>query len=363
MPPRRLEMIIPVRRMQHTVRRRRSTVAVPSPGRRVLRRGIGLVDVLVMLGVLSLLLALILPALQSARESARRTACTNRLRQIGVALDAFQAAQTGVPAADNANAKANQPVAGNVAPQVQLLPYLDQQALFNQFDPKEMPSALDSDPPASAVNARLLPVAVEIYMCPSDSIDGARCNYRISAGTSPWTHETVPKSAQGALHGYRHLFGQRDADFADGKSQTTAFAEKLTGDRDPANYTPWRDLSSATVIGTGVTTPDEALTVCNRPVEPLKLKHFSFGGMTWALNGYPQTWYNHVLTPNATITDCVEGGPLGRGAYAARSLHPGGVNVLFADGRVSFNSHTIDLKVWRALGSVAGGETVSASQH
>ena len=44
------------------------------------------------------------------------------------------------------------------------------------------------------------------------------------------------------------------------------------------------------------------------------------------------------------------------GQAAARSYHPGGVNVLLADGSVRFVRNTIDAATWRALGTRAGGE-------
>jgi prepilin-type processing-associated H-X9-DG protein len=46
---------------------------------------------------------------------------------------------------------------------------------------------------------------------------------------------------------------------------------------------------------------------------------------------------------------------------ASRSRHPGGVNVLMADGSVHFKTQTIDLKIWQALGTIAGGEVISGA--
>lgn len=325
----------------------------------VTRSGVTIIELLVVLGIVSLLLALLLPAVQVARESARRTACGNHLRQMGIASAAFEASETRYPGGAVKTAPISKVQSNNLSPHVQLLPYLDQQALYDQFDASENGLGVRQDPPSSKVNAALLGRELAIYVCPSDASEGPRCNYRISAGTSPWLHETLPKSPTGALQGYRTLKGRKDADFPDGKSNTTAFAEKLSGDRDPGRYTPWRDLASVQAGGMGLLTPDDAVKACARPVDK-DPKHFSFGGTTWALSGYPQTWYNHVLPPNARIPDCVDGGePEGHGAFTARSLHPGGVNVLFADGSVRFIASSVDLPVWRALGTVAGNETVA----
>jgi prepilin-type processing-associated H-X9-DG protein len=44
---------------------------------------------------------------------------------------------------------------------------------------------------------------------------------------------------------------------------------------------------------------------------------------------------------------------------AARSRHPGGVNVLRADGSVGFIEQSINLATWQALGTIAGGEVLN----
>ena len=50
-------------------------------------------------------------------------------------------------------------------------------------------------------------------------------------------------------------------------------------------------------------------------------------------------------------------------AVNSRSWHPGGVNVLLGDGSVRFIKSSVDGMVWRALGSVAGGEVISADSY
>jgi prepilin-type processing-associated H-X9-DG protein len=67
--------------------------------------------------------------------------------------------------------------------------------------------------------------------------------------------------------------------------------------------------------------------------------------------------YNHVLPINHH--SCISHGDGLRAAYTAGSRHPGGANILFVDGHIRFLPDTINLAVWRALGSRNGGEVLS----
>jgi prepilin-type processing-associated H-X9-DG protein len=49
-----------------------------------------------------------------------------------------------------------------------------------------------------------------------------------------------------------------------------------------------------------------------------------------------------------------------RAVMPPSSRHPGGVNMLVGDGSVKFIKDSINLQVWRALGTRSGGEVMSA---
>ncbi len=105
----------------------------------------------------------------------------------------------------------------------------------------------------------------------------------------------------------------------------------------------------------------------------------TFGNSQWVNGLYIHTGISTLFPPN-TVVAYLSGGRTydvgftssrlgvttnGRTyvAFTARSHHPGGVNALFMDGSVRFAKNSIDGLVWRALGTRAGGEVVSADAY
>jgi prepilin-type processing-associated H-X9-DG protein len=75
-------------------------------------------------------------------------------------------------------------------------------------------------------------------------------------------------------------------------------------------------------------------------------------------------YYTHTMTPDTTWFDCgINGSDFVQAHIAARSYHPGGVNVAFADGSVRFIKDSVNITTWRALGTRAGGEVISADAY
>jgi prepilin-type processing-associated H-X9-DG protein len=69
-------------------------------------------------------------------------------------------------------------------------------------------------------------------------------------------------------------------------------------------------------------------------------------------------FYDHIVTPN--LPSCLNyNSDFAHSTYAVSSEHRGGVNVLFSDGAVKFVGNNVDRKVWRAVGTRNGHESVT----
>ena len=122
------------------------------------RPGMSLPEVLVVLGIISILVGLLLPAVQGARESARRLQCSNHLRQVGTALEnrlsLFAAYPSGTGGASSAK-----PFQGWM---VELLPHLEQSPLFRESEQNFKSGSIYSEHPGFAQH-------LPFFVCPSDS--------------------------------------------------------------------------------------------------------------------------------------------------------------------------------------------------
>ena len=92
------------------------------------RRAFTLIELLVVIAIIAVLIALLLPAVQAAREAARRAQCVNNLKQIGLAIHNYHQALNTLPPGDLTN------VWADFGATVMLLPYMEQQPLYNSIN-------------------------------------------------------------------------------------------------------------------------------------------------------------------------------------------------------------------------------------
>src|SRR5271166_5572357 len=153
-----------------------------------------MIELLVVIAIIAVLISLLLPAVQSAREAARRAQCVNNLKQLGLAAANFVSVNNKLPqgvmepwalgltnqtAGDYTVSDFSKPFGPNWA--VQLLPYLEQQTLYNASNVTGYPgfsgpyTALDgvTIPNRTAynmdwANSTLRATRLNVFVCPSD---------------------------------------------------------------------------------------------------------------------------------------------------------------------------------------------------
>ena len=121
-----------------------------------------------------------------------------------------------------------------------------------------------------------------------------------------------------------------------------------------------RDRDSLPSGGNAYTADDVLLNCKITALRPSALKNpFVLSGKWWFFTGRAWVIYTHAQPPNGSTPDCsIFAHVSGAGMWTARSLHPGGVNVLMGDGGVRFARSSIFLAVWRGIGTRNGGELV-----
>ncbi|WP_169978206.1 DUF1559 domain-containing protein [Tautonia rosea] len=360
------------------------------------RSAFTLIELLVVIAIIGVLIALLLPAVQSAREAARRAQCSNNLKQIGLALHNYHSAvgsfpwTQGIlsafpPQAFNGRAPwegGNGHEWGNFSALALMLPYMEQQAAHNALNFDFGFNWTVGPHPISAEPTQFTGATTYIstFICPSDSDGLGRNNYMASNGTNFdwWSRPAAAGALQRPLVAswspVRGHFRGDIGSIGDGTSNTIAFAERLRGDGDGVKQSPSDIYNAVPINGLFLNDPgyvmqaqpfsalQEAIRQCDDFARANPRSSWDWSGLHWAAGTYNQTVFNFVVTPNHPGADCSPWGGVatGFGFFTPRSKHPGGVNVMLADGSVRFVKDTIALQTWYSLGTKSGGEVLSA---
>jgi prepilin-type N-terminal cleavage/methylation domain-containing protein/prepilin-type processing-associated H-X9-DG protein len=296
-------------------------------------RGFTLVELLVVIAIIAVLIGLLLPAVQAARESARRSSCSSNLRQLGVGVQSHHSAKNTLPLSVSPWTEGSSTQVRHGLGWIgQSLAYLEQAALYDALT-TNLDTAFFSGGGINAPACRsAVATATPTLSCASDTspltstgqaqfsgvtvwltdYKGVLGNNRMGGGASihqgPGDCHASPRCS-GSF--YRNSFQDRVAlhMYSDGTSGTFLIGEDV----------PSENNHSAAYYANG----DYA--ACHGPPN------------FFPKPSRPGDWWD-VMT--------------------FRSRHPGGVQFTMADGSTRFVNESIDIAVYQALATKAGGEQV-----
>jgi prepilin-type N-terminal cleavage/methylation domain-containing protein len=345
------------------------------------RKAFTLVELLVVIAIIGILVALLLPAVQAAREAARRMNCSNNLKQLALACHNYHDANKAFPlnygrTAGNAHwADPVNPSHRSTSWMQQVLPYIEQQALYNQIDfnfdvkldPRNGTTPVNPNTPSNAAVARTV---IPGFLCPSDTLHNrGRLNGRAnrSSGTNP----------EFAVNNYKGVCG---ANWQSGVFRTNTAPPAGSGLPDFRN-TKWGLTGDGLDAGNGIfyrggradigrecSTQIAAVTdgTSNTFMIGETIPRWCTHTWWWWFNGTTATCAI-PLNARAQPANCRSGNRnqdmlCAQGDwpnnYSFMSLHPGGGQFALSDGSVRFVSDTINLLTYRSLGTMHNNESV-----
>jgi prepilin-type N-terminal cleavage/methylation domain-containing protein/prepilin-type processing-associated H-X9-DG protein len=345
------------------------------------RKAFTLIELLVVIAIIAVLIALLLPAVQAAREAARRAQCVNNLKQIGLAFHNYVSSNNTFPPAKiydgTGTGIANDPGGQGwvlcTTAHTMILNYMEQTPLYNAYN-FSMPSAnsiYPGRPPnlnivglsagGMLVNTTVTSTNIATFICPSEAflaparaptaptpslyctLNAARCNYILPASNDyiDSYSGTTMIHYWGGMPPDAAIFSGCDlatnlAMISDGTSNTALAGES------PLQKLVWPPSNAGLVLS-------------------------SYGGF-WGQGAYTST-HGRVFPPNAPYVKYgLPNYPPIRtekllSAWQFGSVHPGGLNFMFADGSVHWIKNSISPAVWYGLQTTHNGEVISSDSY
>ena len=364
------------------------------------RQGFTLVELLVVIAIIGVLVGLLLPAVQAAREAARRMQCSNNIKQIGLALHNYHTSFQRFPMqAGGTTPPAPVSNVSMLSYLVPLLPYIEQQPLWDQINSTYTSSNGTTYPPMGPApwDTGYDPwrTTVGTFRCPSDpamampgefginnysACLGDGINWTDRGGVSDDRKHTEGAAAMHLRGVFKSRRVTRMRDILDGTSNTIMVGEIVADNGNREIIAQPAFVSGSPMFFNPAAQECLSLIDSERPQFWLPSANLEYGhndlwerGHRWMCGLPMYTGFNTCRPPNSE--SCQSNNSDGReGTVTAASRHPGGCHVVMADGSVKYITESIDAGdqnagidvagmkspygVWGGLGTAARGETV-----
>jgi prepilin-type N-terminal cleavage/methylation domain-containing protein/prepilin-type processing-associated H-X9-DG protein len=318
-------------------------------------RGFTLIELLVVIAIIAVLIGLLLPAVQAAREAARRIQCVNNMKQLGLALHNYHSTTNAFPTADWFQSYVNDDLSTQLGWHhvgsyiLLMLPYFEQTQIYNSINFSYHAFQVQNNTVQGAQVASLL--------CPSDGAAATKTVFAVGAddfgggyGPQP-LGQTIAHNNYGGSAGYFLPYPGAPAAGA---------TNQMAGDS---------NFSAEVAQGNGLFDfgkTNSINTVTDGTSNSLALLEHAYGYMLpadqlqwywWHSGSYGDSGVSQIVPPNFIKMNKFnyqnQPGGGSRALGGASSFHPGGVNACMADGSVRFIKDTIGS--WQIIATATGG--------
>jgi prepilin-type N-terminal cleavage/methylation domain-containing protein/prepilin-type processing-associated H-X9-DG protein len=307
------------------------------------RHGFTLIELLVVIAIIAILIGLLLPAVQKVREAAARIQCQNNLKQIGLGMLNYEAAQGGLPPSRTTGTVASAP---NFPYQhswsAALLPYIEQTAAFNLYHY----NANWNDP----INYPAIQTYQKMFNCPSTPMQ-PRVDTTISSQPSCGDYQAVNAIKWFVCvncFGTPHISAATSVDYP-------IFVGGMQRDQ-ITRITSITDGTSSTILVAEDAGRPTFYNQARQPASP-SIAAYKEGG--WADPNGP-------FSIDGSNPDSSVPGPCSLNCSnnsEVYGFHTDGANVVFADGSVHFLHPSLDLCILAALTTKSGGEIINGAGY
>ena len=315
------------------------------------RSGFTLIELLVVIAIIGVLVGLLLPAVQQAREAARRSACSNKMKQQGLAIHNFADVNPEMFPAGWVGEYESGEWHGDEGEGFgfasRMLPFIEENNVYKTINFNQQVS--------HSSNAAARTTVISTFLCPSDSYGSGDLFNPGAEGSGEETPDASPGSNQYARSNYPGVFGSEHMGGHDDHDDLTA---ALSGGDEGLEPGEGNGIFFAGGANGQNAVKFKSVTDGLSKTVMIGERDSRLGGSLWIGRGDGlEAGMSRVIGVGEHVFN--SGGEAHFEDFF--SSHPGGVSFVFADGHVAFLSDGMSESLFQSLSTRAGGEVVNGT--